>query len=85
MLQQQIAAGGPPHFVGPLFSGANAACSYLPLQLTLRPFVIGVLLVLFGTGMDGQVCAGFVLFQPIGFEGLNLDIYRIFHIFIISI
>lgn len=37
MLQQQIAAGGPPHFGGPFFSGANAACGYLPLQLTLRP------------------------------------------------
>ena len=32
-LQRQIAAGGPPHFVGPLFSGANAAVNYLPLQL----------------------------------------------------
>ena len=29
---------------GPLpFSGANAACGYLPLQLTQRPFVIGIL------------------------------------------
>ena len=37
MLQQQIAAGGPPHFVGPFFSGANAAVGYLLLQLTLRP------------------------------------------------
>ena len=36
MLQQQIAAGGPPHFVGPFFSGANAALGYLLLQLTLR-------------------------------------------------
>ena len=35
MLQWQIAAGGPPHFVGP-FSGANAALGYLPLQLALR-------------------------------------------------
>ena len=60
---------------GPLpFSGANAACGYLPLQLALRPFVIGILLVLFGTGMDGQVRAGLGLYQPIGFEGLNLDI-----------
>ena len=33
-----VAAGGPSHFVGP-FSGANAACSYLPLQLALRPEV----------------------------------------------
>ena len=36
MLQWQIAAGGPPHFVGPFFSGANAALDYLPLQLALR-------------------------------------------------
>ena len=79
MLQQQIAAGGPPHFVGPFFSGANAALDYLPLQLALRPFVIGILLVLFGTGMDGQVCAGLGLFQPIGFEGLNRDINWIFN------
>ena len=32
-MQRQIAAGGPPHFVGPLFSGANAVVNYLPLQL----------------------------------------------------
>ena len=37
MLQRQIAAGGPSHFVGPFFSGANAAVSYPPLQLALRP------------------------------------------------
>ena len=35
-LQWQIAAGGPSHFVGPFFSGANAAFGYLPLQLALR-------------------------------------------------
>ena len=39
MLQQQIAAGGPSHFVGPFFSGANAAFGYLPLQLALHPKV----------------------------------------------
>ena len=36
MLQQQIAAGGPSHFVGPFFSGANAAFGYLPLRLALQ-------------------------------------------------
>ena len=36
LLQRQIAAGGPSHFVGPFFSGANAAVGYLPLQLALR-------------------------------------------------
>ena len=32
-----VAAGGPSHFVGPFFSGANAALGYLPLQLALQP------------------------------------------------
>ena len=53
LLQRQVATGGPSHFVGPFFSGANAAIGYLPLQSLSNSNV--VLLSFRPSGARGEI------------------------------